>query len=92
MKFLWIDDGTIQRCDFERPVVVNLRAWGGGEPTPTQVKNAGYVIKRTDFWVANTYGSVNPDSYLQEFDNIDEAKRYVETQALVGIATNKLTR
>lgn len=84
----------MHRCDFEPPVVVMTKSWGGGMEQIT-VHNAGYVIRRhgrPSYWVANTYGSVNPDSYSKEFVNIDEAKRYVEEQALVGITLNKLTR
>jgi hypothetical protein len=42
--------------------------------------------------MACIYGSVNPDALGKFFDNIDEAKRYVEEQALVGLTLNKLTR
>lgn len=91
MKFRWTDDSTIQRCDFVKPIVVKLRQ-GGGEPELTTVKHAGYIVRVPPHWAANTYGSVNPDSHPREFDNIDEAKAYVEQQALLGITLNKLTR
>jgi hypothetical protein len=42
--------------------------------------------------MACIYGSVNPDALGKFFFNIDEAKRYVEEQALVGLTLNKLTR
>lgn len=90
--FRWIDDGPIQRCDFQHPVAVKLRAWRGGEPELTTIKHAGYIVRVAPLWAANTYGSANPDSYEKEFDNIDEAKAYVEQQALLGIVINKLTR
>lgn len=92
MKFRWTNDGSVHRCGFVEPVTVMARTWGGGEAGPHKLKDAGYIIRRATYWVANTYGTVNPDSHSQEFDHLDDAKRYVEEQALIGVVLNKLTR
>ena len=42
--------------------------------------------------MACVYGSINPDTPGKWFDNIDEAKAYVEQQALLGLTLNKLQR
>jgi hypothetical protein len=52
----------------------------------------GYILLRDGRLLACIYGSVHPDSPGAWFDHIDEAKRYVEEQALVGLTLNRLTR
>jgi hypothetical protein len=56
------------------------------------VTDMGYILPRDGRLMACIYGSVNPDAPGKFFDNIDEAKAYVEQQALLGLTLNKLTR
>lgn len=91
MKFYWRDTPTYYRCTSERPVKIKARTFSGHYNT-TLVTDMGYIIPRDGRLLANIYGSVNPDSPGKFFDNIDEAKRYVEKHALLGLTLNKLTR
>lgn len=90
MKFKWTDDKFIARCDFTEPVSIKSMEMGGAL-FPNKVVHAGYVLTRLGY-NANVYGSINPEAPGRVFDNIDDAKAYVEEQALVGITLNKLTR
>lgn len=94
MKIVWADGDTIHRAYLSTPVTITTREWGGGT-RPYKTQDMGYIQQhRTDphKWLAQVYGSINPDCHGASFDNIDEAKAYVEQQALVGITLNKLTR
>jgi hypothetical protein len=64
----------------------------GGWYKNTFVQDMGYILPRDGRLLACIYGSVHPDSPGKFFDNIDEAKRYVEEQALLGLTLHKLTR
>lgn len=91
MILSWSDGGTIHRCFTDRPVRIQTREWGGGT-RPYSTQDMGYVMHRDGRLLAHVYGTINPDSKGAWFDDIDEAKAYVEQQALVGLALNKLTR
>lgn len=93
MKILWINDHPIHRAQLETPVWIMTKQWGGAL-VPTKIKDLGYVQKyrHRDEYAGQTYGSVNQDDHGACFYNIDNAKAYVEQQALVGLAINKLTR
>lgn len=94
MKIVWNDDGGIHRARVEQNVTIMTKDWGG-PLRPLKVESLGYITYRPGAWYkweAHVYGSVNPDCHGASFDNIDDAKAYVETQALLGIAINKLTR
>jgi hypothetical protein len=52
----------------------------------------GYVRLVNGKYTASVYGSINPDAPGGWFNDLDEAKRYVEEQALLGLTLNKLTR
>lgn len=74
------------------PIKLTAHEYGGGSTVHT-TDRLGYIHKVfANRYHAHTYGVVNPDCFGQQFDNIDEAKAYVETQALTGIVANKLTR
>jgi hypothetical protein len=91
MNFIWRDSTTHYRCITAKPVQVTLRNTVG-EYNKEFVQDMGYILPRDGRLMACIYGSVNPDALGKFFDNIDEAKRYVEEQALVGLTLNKLTR
>ena len=91
MKFHWIDNGASHRCRTEQPVQITTKDWGGAYRR-TFVQDMGYTLHRDGRLIAMVYGTVNPDCPGAWFDNIDEARAYVEQQALAGIALNKLTR
>lgn len=91
MKLYWSDAGPMRRCYSERMVRIRTRDWGGGY-REYDTQDMGYVIERDGRLMACVYGTINPDCPGAWFDDIDEAKAYVEQQALVGIALNKLTR
>ena len=93
MEILWSDCGDMHIARLRQYVILMTKDWGGSLH-PRKTNLLGYVQKyrqRTE-WLAQTYGSVNPDSHGATFYNIDDAKAYVEQQALIGIAINKLTR
>jgi len=91
MTFYWVDDATILRCYLSEFVTVLSKDWGG-HLRPYRTKDMGYVLHREGRLMAHVYGTINPDALGQWFDNIDEAKAYVEQQALLGLTLNKLTR
>jgi hypothetical protein len=72
-------------------VKIKTLEWSGMF-TNTLVQDMGYVLFRDGRFLACIYGTVHPDSPGAWFDHIDDAKRYVEQQALVGLTLNKLTR
>lgn len=91
MTFHWGNNSAIHRCYLSEFVTVLSKDWGG-HLRPYRTKDMGYVLHRDGKLMACIYGTINPDAQGAWFDNIDEAKAYVEQQALVGIALNKLTR
>lgn len=94
MKIVWHDAGTMHRAYTESPVTITTREWGGGT-RPYRTQDMGYIAKdrySDSRWLACVYGSIHPESPSRLFDDIDDAKAYVEQQALLGIAINKLTR
>lgn len=91
MTLCWSDGGTIHRCYTERPVRIMTHEWGGGT-RPYDTQDMGYILHREGRLMAHVYGTINPDCLGAWFDNIDEAKAYVEQQALLGLTLNKLTR
>jgi hypothetical protein len=90
MKFLWSDGPKVYRCMLDKPVQMILRSFSS-EHNAQYVVDMGYIMFDGQF-LANVYGSINPEIPGKYFDNIDEAKAYVEEHALAGIAINKLTR
>jgi hypothetical protein len=92
MNFHWRDTPTHYRCTTDRPVKIKVFDFGGIGVHNAHVTDMGYVIARDGRFMANIYGSINPDAPGKLFDHIDEAKRYVEQQALLGLTLNKLTR
>lgn len=93
MKLKWTDAVNMHRAYFPDFVTIKTREWGGGTRLFSTM-DAGYVMldPLKGRWAANIYGTVNPDAPPRLFDNIDDAKEYVETQALLGVVLNKLTR
>lgn len=91
MKMVWSDSPTHYRCTSSSPVQIKARNFGGFYDKKS-VTDMGYILPRDGRFMACIYGSINPDAPGRFFDNIDDAKAYVEQQALVGIAINKLTR
>lgn len=90
MKMVWIDSPTHYGCRLDTPAQITSRDFGGGYHKQF-VHDVGYILPGGHF-MAFIYGSINPDAPGRFFDNLDDAKRYVETQALVGLTLNKLTR
>lgn len=91
MNFRWVDADTMHRLTVSPPVRLMTLEYGGGQHEEF-FHDLGYVLKRGGKWKSHTYGSINPTFMGAEHTDIDEAKAYVETQALLGIALNKLTR
>ncbi len=91
MKFLWTDGPKVYRCMLDKPVQMILRGLSS-EHHAKYVADMGHILPRDGRFLANVYGSINPETPGEYFDNIDEAKAYVEEHALAGIAINKLTR
>jgi hypothetical protein len=88
MKFDWMNCGSgYYRCSTTKPVRIKSFTQG-----LYKVVDMGYVMPKDGRYMACVYGSVNPTIPGEYFDNIDEAKAYVEEHALAGIAINKLTR
>jgi hypothetical protein len=92
MKFDWMDCGSgYSRCTSKEPVTVKVFDFGGGMHD-ARLTDMGYVVPRGGRFMAYVYGSVHPDAPGKFFKTIEDAKAYVEEQALVGITLNKLTR
>ena len=91
MTLSWLGAGTIHRCYTTKPVRIMTREWGGGT-RPYNTQDMGYVMHREGRLMACVYGTINPDTPGKWFDNIDEAKAYVEEQVLLGLTLNKLQR
>lgn len=92
MKFDWMDCGSgYYRCSIDKPVKIKALEFGGGT-TESRVRDMGYIMYVAGLYRGNIYGSINPDAPSGAFNNIDDAKRYVEEQALAGLTLNKLTR
>jgi hypothetical protein len=92
MKFIWTDNASHCRCRSDKPVQIKTRNLSNTTDYSTFVQDMGYILPRDGRFLANVYGSINPETPGEYFDNIDEAKAYVEEHALAGIAINKLTR
>lgn len=91
MNLSWSDGGTFHRCYTDRPVRIIAREWGGGT-RPYDTQDMGYILHRDGRLMAHVYGTINPDALGKWFDDLDEAKAYVEQQALLGLTLNKLQR
>jgi hypothetical protein len=91
MKFDWMDCGSgYLRCTIDKPVRITLEFYGSLQQT--EVTDMGYITRVAGLYEGHIYGSVNFDAPPVGFNNIDEAKRYVEEQALAGLALKLLTR
>jgi hypothetical protein len=91
MKLKWVGLGIVYRLTAYPPVKLMLLDFGGGQHEGF-VSDLGYVLKRGRKWKSHTYGSINAEFMGEEHTDLDEAKKVVEQQALLGIALNKLTR
>ena len=92
MKFDWMDCGSgYYRCATDKPVTIKTLEFGSIMRN-ARVTDMGYVIRMAGAYEGSIYGSVNPGAPPMGFDTLDEAKRYVEEQALIGLTLNKLTR
>lgn len=92
MKFDWVNCGSgYYRCVTDKPVTIKTSEFGGSM-RDTRVTDMGYIRPKDGRVLACVYGTVHPECPGQFYDNIDDAKRYVEEQAIVGITVNKLTR
>ena len=92
MEFYWKHRDGVWVCHTKEPVTIRIKS--GGEIKTTKTRDMGYIThwSPAEIWVANTYGSINPTSDSLQTPDLDEAKRYVEEQAIVGVTVNKLTR
>lgn len=86
MNFNWRDSPTHYSCTIDKPVRITINHGAGH----AKVTDMGYVIPRDGRFMAYVYGGVNPDTPGQFFNNIEDAKRYVEEQALLGLTLKKL--
>jgi len=92
LTFDWMDCGSgYYRCATDKPVKIKALEFGG-IMQDARITDMGYIMPRDGRYMACVYGSVHPTSPGGWFDNIDDAKRYVEEQALLGLTLNKLTR
>lgn len=91
MAFQWADCQTLHRCTLKPGVHITTNEYGGGTRSMFAT-DIGYVLLRDGRLMACVYGTINPDAPGDWFDDLELAKAYVETQARVGIALNKLTR
>jgi hypothetical protein len=93
MNFDWMDCGSgYSRCTSTEPVTVKVFAFGSTVPHNARITHMGYIMPKDGRLMACVYGSVHPESPGAWFDHTDEAKRYVEQQAMVGLTLNRLTR
>ena len=93
MNFNWMDSSSgYSRCTTAKPVTIKMRNFGGTTVHDARVSDMGYVRLVNGKYTASVYGSINPDAPGGWFNDLDEAKRYVEEQALLGLTLNKLTR
>jgi hypothetical protein len=93
MEFYWREKQAMMwTCHSRELVTVKAESSDGVHQITT--RDMGYITYwfHTKMWVANTYGTINPTSDSWESTDLEEAKRYVEEQAIVGITVNKLTR
>lgn len=93
MKFEWSIRNGIHVCRFETPVRVMMH-FNGKPITNSTTNDVGYITAhffRDGYWVANVYGSINHTSPSMETNDLDEAKRYVEQQAIVGVVMSRLS-
>lgn len=92
MKFDWMNCGSgYYRCATDKPVTIKLRGFDGNMHG-SRVTDMGYIMPKDGRVLACVYGTVHPECPGGWFDNIDDAKRYVEEQALLGLTLNRLTR
>ncbi len=94
MEFYWTEkSGMMWTCHIKKPVTVKTKTIITGELHEIATSDMGYITywQHTKMWVANTYGSINPTSDSLQTPDFEEAKRYVEEHAIVGITVNKLS-
>lgn len=91
MNFQWTDCQTLHRCTLKPGVQITTNEYGGGTRSMFAT-DIGYVLHRDGVMIACVYGTINPDAPGELFHDLELAKAYVETQARVGLALNKLTR
>lgn len=92
MKFEWMDCGSgYSRCTTDKLVTINTFEFGGAKST-ARVSDMGYITHRGGKYHGHIYGSVNQDAMPKSFNTLEDAKRYVEEQSILGLTLNKLTR
>lgn len=89
MRFLWDNGLAYCRCTITPKVRITTREWGG-ETKPLWVDAVGFVKVNADCYEGHIYGTVSPVA-PKRFVLLESAKAYVEDQALIGLAVNKLT-
>lgn len=91
MKFDWSGGVHSWRCYTAEIMTITTRD-GMTHTKPYKTQDMGYILRRDGKLMAMVYGTINPDTPGKFFNDLDEAKRYVEEQATVGLALNRLTR
>ena len=89
MKFIWENGEVYCRCTIRPKVRIKTKEWEGTF-RPYWVDAVGYI--KVNFGVdyeAHIYGTVSP-APPKRFDNLSDAKAYVEEQSIIGLAVNKL--
>jgi hypothetical protein len=92
MKFDWMNCGSgYYRCATDNPVPIKTMEFSGAMYI-CSVRDMGYIMHRGGSYQGHIYGSVNQEAMPKSFNTLEAAKAYVEEQAMVGLALNKLTR
>jgi hypothetical protein len=90
MKIVWDNGQTYCRAVITPKVRITAREWGG-TTKPLWVDAVGFVRIRNTWYEGHIYSIVS-EAHPKVFDTMDQAKRYVEEQALLGLTLNRLTR
>ena len=88
MKFVWDSGEVYCRCTLRPKVRIMTKEWGGNL-VPLWVDSVGFVRVRMDGYEGHIYGTVSP-VHPKSFAHLDQAKAWVEEQALIGLTLNKL--
>jgi hypothetical protein len=91
MKFIWENGEVYCRCTVRPKVRITTKEWAGNLK-PMWVDAVGFIrIYDDGLCTGNLYGTVS-DAHPKKFAHLDQAKAWVEEQALIGLTLNKLTR
>lgn len=88
MKFIWENGEVYCRCTVRPEVRINVKEWEG-TLKPYWVDAVGYIKVNAADCEANIYGTVS-SAPPKRFNNLSDAKAYVEEQSLIGLTVNKL--